>query len=76
MSAKPRFTPAQLKALAWLSGEWQSGPKGVSAAIQSLSLQHRGIVQHRCGRYGPRGGWRYEYRLTDAGLAAKKEMES
>ena len=76
MSDKPRFTSAQLKALACLSGVWQSNPKGLLAAIKSLALLHRGLVENRAGRYGPRNGWRLEYRLTDAGLAAKKEAGS
>lgn len=75
-----RLTPAQLRALEWLpcDGGWRTSPGRLASALSSLSLQHRGVVQEEGGNHGPRGGFKWRYRLTPLGqqLRADKLKET
>ena len=67
------FTDAQQRALEWLpsDGSWRINPGRLSAALNSLSLHHRGLIVSEWGDFGPRGGRALRWRLTSAGVSAK-----
>jgi hypothetical protein len=64
-----RFTPAHRTALEWLPGDgsWARKPGRLSAAINSLGLYHKDLIDIELGDFGPRGGREFRYRLTPAG---------
>ena len=71
-----RFTTAQRNALDWLpaDGSWRIKPGKLAAALNSLSLSHRGLVECEWGDFGPRGGRELRWRLTSHGVAVKSEI--
>ena len=71
MTAK--LTDAQLRALIWLTPEWQKLTAAHSAAVTSLCYHpnSRGLCAVRRGPHGPRGGWMTQARLTAAGADEK-----
>jgi hypothetical protein len=72
-----RLTKAQEKALDWLpaDGAWRSDAGRLERAAHSLWLYHRVFVDSRSGLFGPRNGWKIQYRLTPAGIAFKAARE-
>lgn len=75
-----RLTDAQRRALLWLPGDgaWTTKlDRSVSAAVDSLSLYHRTLIEVEW-RKSPRGGYRLclQYRLTPAGIARRAQEES
>lgn len=70
---KNEFTDSQRRALDWLpsDGSWRTQPGRLSAALNSLALSHKGLVQYEWGDFGPRGGRMLRWRLTSVGVAAK-----
>lgn len=73
----PSFTPAQLRALAWLpsDGGWRSSPaRNVSAALGSLCLYFSSRVRREYGAFGYHGEGGYGYRLTPSGVRLKAEL--
>lgn len=68
------MTKAQMKALEWLAadGSWRTNAGRLAAAISSLSLGKVGVVEHRYGQFGPRGGWVTGYRLTPLGQELRR----
>lgn len=73
----PRLTKAQEKALLWLpvDGSYAIRPGPVAAALNSLHLYHASLVEIEDGMFGRRGAYCSRYRLTPAGIAARKELE-
>jgi DNA-binding PadR family transcriptional regulator len=72
-----KLTPAQRLALEWLpaDGAWRMSPGRLASALSSLSLQHRGVVEDAAGNFGPRGGFKWRYRLTDLGQKLRARLE-
>jgi hypothetical protein len=76
-AAMLKLTPAQLRAMEWLpsDGDWRTDARRLVGALSSLSL---GSTPRLCegewGDFGPRGGRMLRWRLTPAGVAAKKEI--
>jgi hypothetical protein len=64
-----RLTPACRRALEWLpaDGSWRMDPGVIGAALRSLQLRHRRFVEWEAGEFGPRGGWKWRWRLTEPG---------
>lgn len=70
----PWMTLAQRRALDWLTEDWQIDPGAVAQAIKSLSFMPGRYVESSGGAFGKRGGWKWRYRLTAAGLALKESQ--
>ena len=79
------FTAAQLRALEWLpsDGSWRDAPGKLSQGLDSLWLMfytkhgESKFCEYEFGRkYGTNGGEGRRWRLTDAGMEAKKELEA
>lgn len=68
------LTPAQARALLWLTGEWQTVNASISSAVESLCLYHKDLTERRNGPHGPRGGYCRQTRLSKKGLAVKSEQ--
>lgn len=60
-----RMTDAQMRALEWLpeDGSWRMKPGRLSAALNSLGLYHKDLLEMEAGNFGPRGSWQRRYRL-------------
>lgn len=65
------LTGPQLLALRWLLPDWFKADRSVSAAVHSLRLYHKDLVEERAGTFGPRGGYCIQFRLTEAGVQEK-----
>lgn len=79
MSTTPRtkgFTDAQIRALLWLpkDGAWKRKPGRMSASLNSLKLRHDKLAEFEWGDFGPQGGREIRWRLTDAGVEARKTV--
>ena len=73
-----RFTKAQESALRFLdpNGAWLvNPPRFIAAAIYSLGLSHRDLVEDEQMR-GPRSGHRRCVRLTPTGQAERRRLEA
>jgi hypothetical protein len=68
-----KFTAAQTRALHFLTAEWARFGS-VSAAVYSLALSHKDLVETKIAQFGPRRGWQTRARLTAAGLEAKARL--
>lgn len=71
------FTDAQTRAFLALpiDGSRLIKPdRTLSRALDSLRLRHRALCASELGNFGPRGARVNSYRLTDAGIALRKEI--
>jgi len=66
-----RLTEPQTRALMWLTDRWTKTDRSISAAVHSLQLSYRMLVEERTGPYGPRGGFQIQFRLTELGVQEK-----
>jgi hypothetical protein len=69
------LTPAQKRAIEWLpaDGSWKIKPDAkIAAALSSLCSYHRDLAEHGLGDFGKRGGRCWRYRLTVAGIVARR----
>jgi len=67
---RPALTPAQQRALDWLpkDGAWKINAGALSNDLISLGRHCPRFVESRWGNYGSRGGRKFAYRLTPAGV--------
>lgn len=70
------YTAAQLRAMQWLpsDGSWRMKPGKTTSALNSLSIGFGKLVESEWGDFGPCGGLELRWRLTEAGIAAKKAI--
>jgi hypothetical protein len=70
------LTQAQRHALDWLpaDGAWRTKLASNALAIHALRLGHPGIVEQESGRFGPRKGRMWRYRLTAVGVALRAQV--